>query len=123
MDIHPRCKKASKHHAINKPLGPRMRQVLEFVDTHDGYKLSDIRKALWPWLLDHCYRSVEQLESNHHFINPCRIDALANHMMNGYNSGMFAKLVQRGWLAYDTNYRWHLTDLGAAKLVENDLNG
>ena len=121
MDIHPRCKKAGCSPTLSKKLGPVARRVLEFVNIHDNWKLADIRNALWPSLLDRCYKSVTHFESNVRFLNPCRIDALAKHMASGYNSCMFAKLVQRGWLVYDTSYRWHLTEMGAAKLVENDL--
>lgn len=121
MDIHPKCKKAGCSPTLNKKLGPVARRVLEFVNTHDNWKLADIRNALWPSLLDRCYKSITYYEWNMKCLNPCRIDALAKHMASGYNSCMFAKLVRRGWLVYDTSYRWHLTEMGAAKLVENDL--
>ena len=122
MEIHSRCRKASSSPTLNRPLGPMAKKVLLFVNTHDNYKLADIREAVWPGLLDRCYKSVSWFESNVKHLNPCRIDALAKHMASGYNSCLFAKLVKRGWLAYDTSYRWHITELGAARLVMDDLD-
>ena len=121
MDIHPRCKLAGSSPTLKPRLGPVARRVLEFVNTHDNWKLADIRNAVWPGLLDRCRKSITYFEWEAKHLNTCQIDALAKHMASGYNSCMFAKLVRRGWLAYDTSYRWHLTDLGALKLVESDL--
>ena len=121
MKIHKKCLKSSKYATWNTKLPSRRElQILKFMNTHDNYKLADIREAIWPGLLDRCYKSVLQYEA-YHMQLPTRIDALAKHMASGYGSSIIAKMVKRGWLMYDTDYRWHITEYGAAKLVTNDL--
>lgn len=123
MGIHAKCRKAiSKYATSVKALpGPRMLQVLKFVNEHDNYKLSDIRESVWPGLFDRAYRNITWFESNVKYMNPERLIALAKHQVAGYSSCLFAKLVKRGWLVYDTSYRWHITELGVSKIIEHEL--
>ena len=94
---------------------------MKFVNSHDNYKLKDIREAIWPGLLDRCYKSLEYYGNMFHIANPARIDALAKHMASGYGSSIIAKMVKRGYLVYDTQYRWHITEYGVSKIISYEL--
>lgn len=125
MTIHQKCLKSSKYASFNDKLpSKRELQILKFVNSHDNYKLKDIREAIWPGLLDRCYKSLDyynKLYGNMFIANPARIDALAKHMVSGYGSGIIAKMVKRGYLVYDTQYRWHITEYGVSKIISHEL--
>jgi len=122
MRIHQKCLKAVNPKLNHKQVyGNRTLQILKFVNEHDNWKLSDIREAIWPGLFDRTYKNITYIEVNVKYMNPERLIALAKHTVSGYGSDIFAKCVRRGWLVYDTQYRWHITELGVSKLIEREL--
>jgi len=101
--------------------GNRTLQILRFVNDHDNWKLSDIREAIWPGLFNSICKSITYFEVNVKYMYPEQFIASEKRTMSGYGSSIFARCVRQGWLVYDTQYRWHITELGVSKLIEHEL--